>query len=71
MKNDSIVEIFGRRMKIVEDKDGSGCRLCCFESSCRYIRGHFKDSLMCKDRNGNLCRHFVDVDNTFDENELK
>jgi hypothetical protein len=64
-----IIEIFGKRVKIVEDDNGGGCKLCGFKSSCRVIRGFFKDSLMCKSSSGSVNRHFVEVDE--DGNEIK
>lgn len=57
-----IIEIFGKRVKIVVDVDGRGCRHCSLSSACRAIRGSFKDSMMCKSAEGYVNRHFVEVD---------
>lgn len=65
-----IIEIFGKRVKIVEEKEiHYTCKHCCFDMECRKIKGLFKDSMICKDSNKKLNRHFVEVDE--DGNEIK
>lgn len=54
-----IIEIFGKRVKIVEDtKNFDGCSICAFFSKCQSIDiGKF-----CEDYSLNTNRHFVEVD---------
>lgn len=61
-----IIEIFGKRMKIVKDtKDVDGCEICAFSSKCQYI----DVGSICEDSSFNTNRHFVEVDE--DGNEIK
>jgi hypothetical protein len=61
-----IVEIFGKRVKIVEDGEVEHtCKNCAFDIECDRI---FTRSL-CENANGNGERHFVEVDE--DGNEIK
>lgn len=65
-----IIEIFGKRVKVVEEKEIQYvCKHCCFDIECRKIKGLFKDSMICKDSNKKVNRHFVEVDE--DGNEIK
>lgn len=58
-----IIEIFGKRVKVVEEKEiHYVCQHCCFDIQCRKIKGLFKDSMICKDSNKKVNRHFVEVD---------
>lgn len=62
-----IIEIFGKRVKIVED-DGHTigfCNDCAFDYFCHYKLGR---GYLCETSNHNLNRHFVEVDE--DGNEI-
>lgn len=58
-----IIEIFGKRIKIVED-DGSakGCMECAFSYECTL--GHLS---LCRNTDEKLNRHFVEVDENGNE----
>lgn len=54
-----IIEIFGKRVKIVEDTKGTDtCEMCAFCSKC----DHISVGSLCEDSNFNCVRHFVEVD---------
>ena len=54
-----IIEIFGKRVKIVKDtKDIDGCEICAFYSKCH----HIDVGCLCEDSLFNTNRHFVEVD---------
>lgn len=60
-----IIEIFGKRVKIVEDtEDFDGCSICAFCSKCLCI----DVGSLCEDSSFNINRHFVEVDK--DGNEI-
>lgn len=61
-----IIEIFGKRVKIVkETKDIDGCSICAFSSKCQYI----DVGSLCEDSSFACNRHFVEVDDY--GNEIK
>lgn len=54
-----IIEIFGKRVKIVEDTKGTDlCEMCAFCSKC----DHINVGSLCEDSIFNCVRHFVEVD---------
>lgn len=56
---DQIIEIFGKRVKIVKDTKVFGnCSMCAFSSKCQYI----DVGSLCEDSSFNTNRHFVEVD---------
>lgn len=60
-----IIEIFGKRVKIVKDTKGTDlCEMCAFCSKC----DHINVGSLCEDSNLNCVRHFVEVDE--DGNEI-
>jgi len=65
-KQPQIIEIFGKRVKIVKDtKDIDGCEICTFSSKCH----HIDVGSLCEDSSFNTNRHFVEVDE--DGNEIE
>lgn len=62
-----IIEIFGKRVKIVEDESHTigFCYDCAFDYLCRYNIGRGR---LCETADHNLNRHFVEVDE--DGNEI-
>lgn len=56
-----IIEIFGKRVKIVEDEGHTiaFCKDCAFDYFCKYKLGRGR---LCETSNHNLNRHFVEVD---------
>lgn len=59
-----IIEIFGKRVKIVKDtKDIDGCEICTFSSKCH----HIDVGSLCEDSSFNTNRHFVgcEIDKTY------
>lgn len=68
LQQSQIIEIFGKRVKRIKDRNitSSGCFECVFHNICKHnIQG---DSL-CKDSNGYIGYHFVEVDK--EVNEIK
>ena len=63
-----IIEIFGKRVKIVEDETNTiaVCCDCVFNALCKYKLGR---GSLCETAGHNLNRHFVEVDE--DGNEIK
>lgn len=62
-----IFEIFGKRVKIVEDGEVAHiCRNCAFGIECFRIS---TTASLCENTDGNVKRHFVEVDE--DGNEIK
>ncbi len=57
---DEIVEIFGKRLKIVQDMDGGSdfCKKCAIEHICFNVIGA---GIICKDAKGEVNRHFEEV----------
>lgn len=49
-----IIEIFGRKLKIVENDTSNNCKECALNDFC-YPRDY---PYPCKDSNGNINRHF-------------
>lgn len=55
-----IIEIFGRRVKVVKDNSkAEDCNECALESFCN---GALFGVLLCEDSRGGVERHFVEVD---------
>lgn len=63
-----IIEIFGKRVKIVEDETNTiaACYDCVFDNFCRYKLGR---GSLCEDAKHKINRHFVEVDEN--GNEIK
>lgn len=60
-----IIEIFGKRVKIMKDtRDFGNCSMCAFNSICQYI----DVGSLCEDSSFDENRHFVEVDE--DGNEI-
>lgn len=56
---EQIIEIFGKRVKVVKDtEDFDYCSICAFSSKCE----HIDVGSLCEDSSFNTNRHFVDVD---------
>lgn len=63
---EQIIEIFGKRVKTVEDtEDIDYCEICAFSSKCE----HIDVGSLCEDSSFACNRHFVEVDE--DGNEIK
>ena len=59
-----IVEIFGKRVKIVEDRKSVSCKICAFDDECE----HIEKGCLCQTSNLRCLQHFVEVDE--DGNEI-
>ena len=52
-----IIEIFGRKLKIVENDNSNNCKECALDDFC-YPKDYPPP---CKDSNGNINRHFKKI----------